>query len=68
MLAAAVAISMLVALTLCPALSTKLLKGREDRAPQPDCSSAGSAPPQAGAARCSRAASTLRFSSCFSPR
>ena len=30
-LAAAVAISMLVALTLCPALSTKLLKGREDQ-------------------------------------
>ena len=30
-LAAAVAISMLVALTLCPALSTKLLKGREEQ-------------------------------------
>ena len=34
-IAAAVAISMLVSLTLCPALSTKLLKGRKAGEPQP---------------------------------
>ena len=66
-LAAAVAISMLVALTLCPALSHQAA-ARDAKAgvPQPPGRARRSAPRRAGTARCSRAAWMRRCWCCWS--